>query len=319
MTRRRSTLVAVVLALFATTALALTTVTGAAAAESGGKATASTWSVGDCYTRGDVDFDVVDLTSKVACSKEHGLQVVGGAPLPAALAAAGLDALTDRTSAVRPQLLDFVRETCAPSAVVGNIYPQKTAKQLAALFSEHDVTDWMPPAPGQMGWVMPDPDSFAAGATDLLCVHIANQAIRGTSAGDLRDISTNATLPDQRLCGRFRADDLGSDGVACDKVHDIESLLWVGLDVTGKPADPQTWTDDDWTDLDDACEQFAAAVIGARRTDIVVNADTDPVQDPINGTRFFNCRAFPKAETKAFPANVVLTALGRTKIPFTKS
>lgn len=317
MTRRRSTLVAVALAMVATTALALTTVTGAAAAESGGKAKAPAWSVGDCYTRGDVDLDVVDLTSKVPCSKEHGLQVVGGAALPAALAAAGLDALTDRTSAVRPQLLTFVRETCAPEEVVTNIYPKATAKRLAALFTQRDVTDWMPPAAGQMGWVMPDPESFAAGATDLLCVHIANKAIHGTSAGDLRGISTNATLPDQRLCGRFRADGLGSDGVQCDRVHDIESLLWVGLDVTGKPADPQTWTADDWTDLDDACEQFATAVIGARRTDIVVNADTDPTQDPIDGTRFFNCRAFPKVETKAFPANVILTALGRTKIPFT--
>ena len=317
MTRRRSTLAAVVLALVATTALALTTVTAAAAATTA-KSAAPTWRVGDCYTRGNVDFDVVDLTSKVACSKEHGLQVVGGAPLPAALAAAGLDALTDRTSAVRPQLLDFVRATCAPGEVVANLYPKATAKRLAALFAQHKVSDWMPPAGGQMGWVMPDPDSFAAGATDVLCVHITNRAIHGTTAGDLRDISTNATLPDQRLCGRFRADGLGSDGVGCDTVHDIESLLWVGLDVTGKPADAQTWTATDWADLDATCAQFATAVIGAHRSDIVVNADTDPTQAPIDGNRFFNCRAYPKVETQAFPANVILTALGNAKIHFTK-
>lgn len=65
-------------------------------------------------------------------------------------------------------------------------------------------------------------------------------------------------------------------GVSCDTVHDIESVMFVRADVSGKPADPATWTDEHWAKLDAMCREFGAAVIGATRDDLTVNADILP-------------------------------------------
>ena len=123
---------------------------------------APAWKVGDCYATADVDGDSVELTSKVDCTREHAVQIVAGRALPKDLAGAGLDPLLERSTPQRTELLTLVRDTCTPAATAKSLYPPKTAKRLAALFAKHDVAEWMAPAAGMMGWVLPDADSFDA-------------------------------------------------------------------------------------------------------------------------------------------------------------
>lgn len=300
----------------ATVIAASTLATAAAAVAPAAGADAPKWKIGDCYATADVDADTVELTSKVDCAQEHAVQVLAGAPLPKALATTGLANLLDSDTSERGRLLSFVRDTCTPAAMAKHVYP-KSAKRLASLFERYDVDEWMAPAAGSTGWVLPDADGFAAGATDLLCVHIPNAAVHGTTAGDLRRISTRDPLPSLRLCADFRADGRGAVGVSCADDHEIESLIWLALDTTDAPPDVSSWTADDWKPYDTACRDFAVAVIGAKRTDIVVTADTRPDEAPLQGTRFFNCRAYSQNETAAFPGGVILTGAGSAPIRFT--
>ena len=193
------------------------------------------------------------------------MQVIGGAAMPASLAAAGRTALVSSYSSVRPALVAFAESTCAPPAVVGNLYP-KIAKQMSNLLFTNDVTEWVPPAAGRTGWVLPDQASFDAGATDLLCIFEPNASITKSSAGDLRRISTKDPLATLRLCFDFSADNSRADYVSCAKAHDEESLIWISQDVSDRPADVSTWTDEDWAPYDEACVEFGKAVIGARRS-----------------------------------------------------
>jgi len=272
---------------------------------------------GTCFAEANVDADEVDLFSKVACSRDHAVQVLVSTPLPKALARAPHAALVDPTSAERVALLSFVRDTCTPAATAAAVYPATTAKRLGALFDEYRVTDWMAPAAGSMGWVLPDAASYDAGAKELLCVHVTDDAVTGSRAGDVRDVATRKPLPTMRICQDFLAGNTRVVGVPCDGVHDVESLIWVSQDVTGKPAAVAAWTSADWKSLDDACRRFAVAVIGAKRADVIVNADTDPSVPADRNTRFVNCRAYPADETDAWAAGTVVTGAGRTKLAVT--
>ena len=107
-------------------------------------------------------------------------------------------------------------------------------------------------------------------------------------------------------------------GVSCDTVHDIESVMFMRADVSGKPADPATWTDEHWASLDAMCREFGAAVIGATRDDLTVNADILPqTTKRAEGTAFVNCRAYPSEKTDAFAAGQVVAGAGKSKIRFT--
>ena len=292
-------------------AASLTAIAGAAAA------TAPTWKIGDCFSDAQVDFDSVTLASAVPCTKEHEVQVVGGADLPAALASQPLSALVDLHSAVRPQVVAFAAETCSPSNDVKSIYP-KQAAALSALFEKHDIEEFVVPAAGQMGWALTDAASFDAGTKAMLCVFHPNpSANSGSTAGDIRKISTRDPLATLRLCSDFN--DTGSEYQRCDKVHDIESLIWVKLPLSGQPADPNTWQDADWAPFDAVCAEFGAAVVGARRADFKFNSDTDPAGSVFDGSRMFNCRAYPKSDTAAIPANVILAGAGKAKIKLAKT
>ena len=158
----------------------VTATAGVAAAGS----SAPSWKVGDCFETVDLDAAAVDLSTKVACSKEHGAQVIGGAELPSTLSGLTRDELLEGTGASQQELSDFVAETCAASEVVGNVYPKKTAKALTTLFDEYSVDAWIPPLAGALSIVLPDADSFDAGATDVLCVYLPDESFSGTTAGD---------------------------------------------------------------------------------------------------------------------------------------
>jgi hypothetical protein len=290
---------------------------GSADAVAGAKK-APKWSVGDCYRDADVDADEVDLSSKVPCAKKHAVQVIGGAPLPASFASVPLSALKSTTSAARGALVVLARLTCSPSATARNLYP-KAAAALSKLFLQHDVDEWMVPAAGRLGWVLPDEESFSAGATALLCIFEPDPSVTGTSAGDVRKISTDDPLATLRLCYDFLPDNSGADTKRCDKVHDAESLIWLGLPLNGQPDDVTTWSDANWAPFDEVCADFADVVVGATRADLRVRADTDPTTRATNGRRFFNCRVYPESETAAFPAGVTATALGKAKVKFAKT
>ncbi len=61
-----------------------------------------------------------------------------------------------------------------------------------------------------MGWVLPDAASFDAGTKAMLCVfHLNPDAGTGSSAGDIRKISTRDPLEQLRLCFDFNADEHG--------------------------------------------------------------------------------------------------------------
>jgi hypothetical protein len=109
--------VAVVRGVVGTTAGASTR--GTAAAK-----TTTKWAAGDCYSDANVDFDKVTLSSKVACTKTHDVQIINGAPLPATLASAGLAALTSTSSSVRTALVTFAALTCSVATHADALYPK---------------------------------------------------------------------------------------------------------------------------------------------------------------------------------------------------
>lgn len=276
------------------------------------------WRVGQCYTGADVATQTVDLTSTVACSEEHAAQIVAGAPLPKKLVKVDRAILLDPASKQYARLTAFAVGHCGPDDTVKHLYP-KAKDRLRELFTQYDVDSWMPPASGVLGWLVPDPDSYALGATDVLCVHVPDPLLTESTAGDLRRISTRAPMPSMRLCA-----DLGADGgratfVRCDRQHDIETLLRVQLDVEGKPAEVLKWTDGDWGSIDEACQDLAIAVIGVKRNQILINADTDPSQPAVDGRRTIDCRAVPFDEAKAFAAGTVVTGVGSRPIRMTRA
>ena len=284
------------------------------------EATAPQWKVGDCFTDAQIDFDEVTLSSTVDCTKEHEAQIVGGATLPAALASAPLAdliGLTSPTSALRQQVVAFANETCSPAAVIKNVYPKQAAK-LAPLFDKNGVTDWTVPAPGRMSWALPDAASYDAGTKALLCVFEPSAAGIGTTAGDIRTISTPTPVA-TRLCFDFDAANTGTVHQSCAQTHDVESMLYIELPLSGQPTNPNAWRAADWAPFDAVCAQFAAAVVGAKRADFKFDSDTDPTRASSNGKRTFSCRAYPVKATTAIAANEVLAGAGTAKIKLAKT
>jgi len=282
------------------------------------RAKSPTWKVGDCYATADVDHDEVDLTTKVACTKEHDVQVLAGAKLPSPLGKAEYADLVTPGRSDRIDLVDFATETCTSAAVARSLYP-KQAKALVQLFEKHDVEEWVAPVAGRMGWVLPDEASYDAGAKALLCIFEPDGAVTGTTAGDIRKVATSDPLKTLRLCFDFNATNTGTEFRSCDEVHDGESLIWIPLPVTGKPRDVSTWGDAEWAPLDDVCAEFATVLIGAKRADLKFNVDTDPTLGTNNGKRYFNCRTYPLDEAAAFPAGFIATGAGKAKIKFAKT
>jgi hypothetical protein len=277
------------------------------------------WAVGDCYSDANVDSDQVVLSSKVACTKSHAVQIIGGAKLPATLASISLSSLKSSSSAlVRSSLIAFANTTCSPGAVIANVYP-KLANALQPLFLAHDVTEWVPAASGRNGWVFPDQASFDAGATDLLCIYEQNLADHpGSKPGDIRRLATKDALPGFRVCNNFNAANTQTAYASCAKAHDEETLINISLSVTGKPANADLWTDADWVPYDATCKEFAKVLIGADRSDLLIRSDTASAS-VVLGRRMFSCAATtPKAKKQTLPAGSIV-GLGKGKLQFGKA
>jgi hypothetical protein len=296
-----------------TATLAVAIVEGAA----GAKPAAGSWKAGDCFAQADVAADEVTLTSKVPCTKDHEVQILKGEALPVGLAQAGVATLTDQTSSERVQLVALQAKVCSPGAGAAFVYP-KQAKKLAALMREHDVPGWAPPVPGNTGWVLPEPASFAAGNKDLLCIfHVAADTANHTPA-DLRKLATHAALGGTRICFDFNAANTGTQAASCADVHDVESLIWIEQPVAGHPDSIADWTEADYSDFDATCQDFGAALVGAKRKDLKMRADTNdtPVSD--HGTRLFDCTVYPTADNLRLPAGSIV-GTGKAKIAFVKN
>jgi len=284
--------------------------------ETAGAAAANAdWKVGDCYADANVDFDSVNLASKVPCSKTHDVQVIGGAPLPASLAAAGLATLTSTSSAVRPELVAFADKTCAPTAEAASVYP-KIAKKLQALLGAHDVTDWVLPAAGRMGWVLPDQAAFDAGAKDLVCIFEPVASATSSGEGDILRLSTKDPLATLRVCRDFSADNSHTNNVSCQGAHDQELLFRISQDVTGHPASVEDWTDADWAPYDKTCVELGKALVGSARADLIVRSDADGTQPVSQGRRPIDCVAYPTKKTQKLPGTSTVTGAGTSKIAF---
>lgn len=278
------------------------------------KPAAGSWKPGDCFVRANVDADEVTLTSKVPCTEAHEVQVINGAALPARLAKAGLAALTDTTSNEHADLRDFAAKTCTPGKQADALYP-KVAPKLQKLLGAHDVPAWVPSAPGRMGWVLPEPASFAAGNKDLLCVfHVANDPVN-TTPGDVRKLATDAALGGFRICFDFNATSDGTRAASCGDVHDVESLIWIEQPAAGHPDSVLDWTEADYSTFDATCQDFGRALVGAARDDLKIRAETGDTPISDRGTRLFDCTAYPKAENLRLPAKSIVGA-GRAKIAF---
>jgi hypothetical protein len=302
--------------------VALVTVAGALATlavvatgtAAGAKPTAHAWRVGDCYAEANVDFDEVTLTSKVPCTESHEVQILEGAALPANLAKAGIATLTDGTSNEHAELRDFAGQTCRPADLVGSVYP-KAARKLAAQMRTSDVRGWVPPAPGNMGWVLPEAASFDAGNKDLLCIfHVARDAVN-TTPGDVRKLATRAALGGFRICFDFNADNAGTGAASCANVHDVESLIWVELPAAGHPDKVADWTDEDYSTFDTTCGRLGEALVGASRPDLKLRAFTGETPISERGTRLFDCTAYPTVDTQRLPAGSIV-GVGKAKIAF---
>jgi hypothetical protein len=301
-------LAAAIAAFSATFAVAFAGVAGAA------KPSPVSWKAGDCFSQASVDADEVTLTSKVPCTKAHEVQILHGVALPADLAQAGLATLTNPTSDEHAQLVDFAHDTCTPSRDVGAVYP-KVAKKLQRLIAEHDIPGWAPPAPGNTGWVLPEPASFEAGNKDLLCIFHAAQDPVNKTPGDVRKLATPAALGGFRICFDFNAENTATEAASCAKVHDVESLLWVELPATGHPDSVIDWTDSDYSSFDSTCEDLGRALVGATRRDLKIRADTGDTPISEHGTRLFDCTAYPTADTRRLPAGSIVGS-GNARIAF---
>jgi hypothetical protein len=279
---------------------------------------APAWEIGDCLATGDIEARSVDLASTVACSEEHVAQIVGGATVPDALRSLSRSELFATSGSDRAKLDAFVDKTCAPTAVLRNLYPKKTAKAIAKLLDRNDITlvdEWVIPAAGRFEIVLPDEASYNAGAHAVLCVFDPDPSFSGSSAGDVRDVATGDPLDTLRICFN-RTGSTGTDLATCGEDHDSEGLLWLELPVADLPDAVADWPDYAWDDFDQICRDVGDLVVGASRDDLAYRADTDGELPPVGGKRFIYCEATPAADGARLPAGVSVAGLGRQELTF---
>lgn len=289
---------------------------GAAAAPADTPAAAKgpSWSVGDCFEKGDIEARSVDLTSDVGCDEEHVAQIVAGSTLPAGLRGLSRSELI----ASGPKLAAFIDKTCASTPVLRNLYPKKTAKALGSLVADHGVTQleqWTVPAAGRFDIVLPDETSYGAGTHAVLCVFVPDKSFTGSSAGDIRDVATGDPLDALRICFPAAGRD-ATNRVPCTEDHGAEDLLRMQLSVGRLPDSVDDWTDADWADFDDVCADVGELVVGANRDDLQYGARTNAEIPAVDGTRWIVCAAAPTADGARLPGGLSVARIGRQDIAF---
>ncbi len=285
------------------------------------------WTPGDCFAKANVFDDVVELNSKVDCARPHQVQVMGGAALPASLAALPLAELQDDSNtAVFDALVAFSNRVCSPTKTAPNMWPGKGAAMAKALRPPASVTGGgvLPAlrAGVNFGWVFPDAESFAAGDKSLICVLYSPRGAIGTPQetmgmlrGDARLLATSRTLPTMRGC--FLYDEAGlSQPSSCAKPHDDEAMAFFAARL---PADYADMTDTQWAPFDDQCRGVVEALVGAARTDLRAYVDASATQEA--GTLvYLTCYAQRvKASDGSYPLFPAGTIVGLGKKPLSGS
>lgn len=251
-------------------------------------AASSSWAVGDCYATADVANNEITLSSKVPCTEDHAVQIVAGAPLSKALSKAGYGELRDGKSKTRKALDSFAfNEVCTNKSLAKGAYPENGASIGKAL-EKVNAGEFIPGAPGGLGWVQPDgfgwvlPDraSFDAGAKDVLCVFGFATDFTGSRGGDVRQLETTAAMPNFRTCSSSKAGEtqevLVRVPISCDEPHVQETVVYLGLDVTGQPKNVTDWRDKNWVKFDKACASIADILIGGTNPEFKIQANTNP-------------------------------------------
>lgn len=285
------------------------------------------WKPGDCFAKANVFDDVVELSSKVDCSRPHQVQVMGGAALPAGLAALPLaDLHDDSNTAVLDALVAFSHRACSPAKIAPNMWPGKGAAVAKALRPAASVTGGgvLPGlrAGTNFGWVFPDAKSFAAGDRSLICVLYSPkgaigtpQETMGTLRGDARLLATSRPLPTMRACLLYDAEGLGQPS-SCAKPHSDEVMAFFAARL---PADYADMTDAQWAPLDDQCRGVVDALVGAARTDLRAYVDA-PARPDAGTLVYLSCyvqRA--KALDGSYPLLPAGTVVGLGKKPLSGS
>ncbi|MDQ5974148.1 MAG: Septum formation [Actinomycetota bacterium] len=285
------------------------------------------WKPGDCFARASVFDDVVELGSKVNCARPHRVQIIGGAALPASLAALPLAELKDdANTAVLDQLVAFSHEVCSPAKTAPNIWPGKGAAVAAALRPAASVTGGgvLPGLRGttNFGWLFPDAKSFEAGDRSLICVLYAPkgqvgspQESMGTMRGDARLLATSRPLPTMRTCVLYDAEGFGQPS-SCAKPHGDELMAFFAARL---PANYADMTDAQWAPYDDQCRGVVEALVGAARPDL--RAYVDASARPDAGTLvYLSCYVQrQKAADGSYPLLPGGTVVGLGKKPLSGS
>ena len=306
---RRGTVTAAVLAL----TVAVLPVGSATAAPGSG------WKVGECFAKADVDKDLVDLASAIACARPHAVQVLGGAALPQEFAEYSYAQLRDqKDTKLRARLLKFSEQICSGTQIAPGIWPKQGAAVAKALSGLAATTGGgiLPAVPEgiNFGWVFPDAKSFAAGDKSMLCVlyPLPVEGKTATLTGNAQLLGSSQALPKMRVCYTY---DQATDQYAlgsCALAHKDELLAYFAGRL---PVAYDDMTDEQWAPLDKQCDAIVDALVGADRKDL--RGYVDAAQTAAAGSLIYiQCYASkPKAADGTTPNLPGGTVVGLGKKP----
>lgn len=256
------------------------------------------WNIGDCFAKADVDNDIIELGSAVACAKPHAVQILGGASLPSSLTRYTYKQLRDQgNTSIRASLTKFSEQTCSGERIAGGIWPAQGAAVAKALtgLARNAAGGVLPGLSGAgiaNGWVFPDAAAFRAGDRSMICVMYkqkppvdAPASASTVLTGDAQLLGTSRTLPKLRACFAYDPSDKTSSDVSCARAHTDELIAHFLAKLPVAVAD---MTDAQWAVLDKQCDAIVDALVGANRSDLRSAVNAEPGTKPKTPT-FIPC------------------------------
>ena len=299
--------------------VALLGVGALAGSASGTKATNKAYAVGDCFAEGDVSKDEVVISSNVACTSPHAVQVVAAVPLPKRFVKAGFKALDNTSSRIYQDLNDFGwHDACTMETFVKAMLPSHGATMFPVL-TQHGVVSYLPGGDGDTGWALADKAAFNKGTADVLCTWTPNPTALAGSTGDIRALDSTAPLGKERVCDNLNPTTRQRITVACDVAHQEEKYGFVFMATDGLPTDTTTWTDAHWAKFDITCGAIAEVLMGAKHPELKFQADTTS-SAPLLGSpyaagttyRRFSCKVVNPVSGRTLPAGTIVGLGTRT-------
>lgn len=231
---------------------------------------ASSPKAGDCYAKADLNRGVVDLSSKVDCTKPHAVQLLNVASLPQSLRSQPKvpQSRESNGSLTRPMADLYVKE-CRARKTASGIWPSKGKAVAAALEADAatfrpEMRVWMEADGSFYTAFLPDQKSWDGGSRNVLCGIVLSDDAATTGlrpfSGDMRSLESARPLSDIRVCAnRYQ--------VPCSEAHQYEALFtW---EVAGFPSgDSRRWTDQQWAPYRAQCQSAIDVLVGAKRADL---------------------------------------------------